>query len=104
VSTIDLPQITVPSIGFGTYGRPVWRDQAARDDVHRSVRESLDRLGIGHIDLLLLHWPADDLVPMEETLTALSDDDRARIDGLARGLRLIDPACAPSWDVDAPGL
>ncbi len=123
MSTIDLRQITVPSVGFGTYGLPdgsvdalvrhaievgyrhidtaqmygneaavgrgiatcgidrdelfvttkIWRDQAAPSDVHRSARESLDRLGIGHIDLLLLHWPADDLVPMDETLTALSE-------------------------------
>jgi 2,5-diketo-D-gluconate reductase B len=51
----------------------IQRDQAARDDVHRAARESLDRLGVGHIDLLLLHWPAEDIVPMEETLTALSE-------------------------------
>jgi len=57
----------------------VWRDHAARDDVHRTARESLDRLGVGRIDLLLLHWPADDLVPMEETLTALTEVREAGI-------------------------
>lgn len=51
----------------------VWRDDAARDDVHRSARERLDRLGLDHVDLLLLHWPADDIAPMEETLTALTE-------------------------------
>jgi 2,5-diketo-D-gluconate reductase B len=51
----------------------VWRANAARDDVHRSSRESLDRLGLEHVDLLLLHWPSDDVAPMEETLEALTE-------------------------------
>jgi diketogulonate reductase-like aldo/keto reductase len=51
----------------------VWRDNAARDDVHRSTRESLDRLGLDHVDLLLIHWPADEIAPMEETLEALTE-------------------------------
>ena len=29
---------------------------------------------------------------------SLTDDERARIDGLARGLRLVDPPWAPDWD------
>jgi 2,5-diketo-D-gluconate reductase B len=57
----------------------IWRDHAAPDDVHRTARESLDRLDVGHIDLLLLHWPAGDLVPMEETLTALNEVREAGI-------------------------
>lgn len=51
----------------------VWRDDAARDDVHRSARASLDRLGLDHVDLLLLHWPAEDIAPLEETLAALTE-------------------------------
>jgi 2,5-diketo-D-gluconate reductase B len=46
---------------------------AARDDVHRTTRESLDRLGLDHVDLLLIHWPADDVAPMEETLEAMTE-------------------------------
>ena len=51
----------------------VWRGEAARDDVHRSTRESLDRLQLDHVDLLLIHWPADEIAPMEETLEALTE-------------------------------
>ncbi len=51
----------------------VGREVADRDGVHRTTRESLDRLGLDHVDLLLIHWPADDLVPLEETLTALTE-------------------------------
>lgn len=51
----------------------IWRDHAARDDVHRTARESLDRLGLDHVDLLLLHWPAEDIAPLQETLEALTE-------------------------------
>ncbi len=41
-----------------------------RDDVLRSGRNSQQRLGIGRIDLLLIHWPSRD-VPLAETLEAM---------------------------------
>jgi diketogulonate reductase-like aldo/keto reductase len=51
--------------------------------VHRSVRESLDRLGTDYLDLLLIHWPNDRPpfvpvrlpggVPLAETLTAMNE-------------------------------
>ena len=44
---------------------------AAADDVIRSHEDSLRKLGTDHVDLLLLHWPADP--PMEETLGALDE-------------------------------
>ena len=38
----------------------VWTSDKAYDDVIRSCRESLTRLGLEYLDLLLIHWPADD--------------------------------------------
>ncbi|WP_255167956.1 aldo/keto reductase [Natrononativus amylolyticus] len=46
-------------------------DDAAPEDVHRTTRESLERLGTG-IDLLLLHGPSDE-APLEETIAAMND-------------------------------
>jgi diketogulonate reductase-like aldo/keto reductase len=55
-------------------------DEATADEVDRDADQSLERLGIDQLDLLLLHWPSPD-VPLEETLKAL---DRVREDGRAR--------------------
>ena len=38
----------------------VWTVDKAYDDAVRSCRESLERLGLEYLDLLLIHWPADD--------------------------------------------
>ena len=38
----------------------VWTTDKAYDDVIRSCRESLQKLGLEYLDLLLIHWPADD--------------------------------------------
>jgi 2,5-diketo-D-gluconate reductase B len=46
----------------------LWRDEYRR--VRDSAQESLERLQVGCVDLLLLHWPNDD-VPLEEVLGAL---------------------------------
>src|SRR5215208_4004506 len=55
-------------------------DEATADQVERDCEQSLERLGVDYLDLLLLHWPSPD-VPLEETLkalTALRDDGRIR--------------------------
>jgi 2,5-diketo-D-gluconate reductase B len=52
---------------------------ARPDDVRSSTRESLGKLGTDHVDLLLLHWPAD--VPLADTLGAMAE---LRDAGLAR--------------------
>lgn len=49
----------------------VWFENADADAVHRSTHDSLGRLALDHLDLLLLHWPNDD-VPMDETLGAMT--------------------------------
>jgi 2,5-diketo-D-gluconate reductase B len=44
-------------------------------DLQRSVEESLERLGLNEVDLLLIHWP-NPAVPIRETITALADAQR----------------------------
>ncbi len=46
-------------------------DHAAADDVHSSFADSLDRLGVDSVDLLLIHSTNDD-VPIEETIGAMN--------------------------------
>jgi diketogulonate reductase-like aldo/keto reductase len=48
------------------------RGNRGRDAVHRSVEESLAKLGTDHVDLLLIHWP-NLTTPLEETLSAMGD-------------------------------
>ena len=48
----------------------VWRSNLRYADVISSVRESLDRLGVDYIDLLLIHWPHPRR-PVGETLRAM---------------------------------
>ena len=47
----------------------VWRDDAAAADVTRVFEQQLADLGTDHVDLLLLHWPAE--VPLAGTLGAM---------------------------------
>jgi 2,5-diketo-D-gluconate reductase B len=46
----------------------------------RTTEESLKRLGLDHVDLLLIHWPSDE-TPLGETLAALA---RLRQEGKTR--------------------
>jgi 2,5-diketo-D-gluconate reductase B len=48
----------------------VWPDRFSRQELPKSVDESLQRLNFDYIDLLLLHWPNPE-IPLEETLEAL---------------------------------
>ncbi|MHA0111811.1 aldo/keto reductase, partial [Klebsiella pneumoniae] len=47
----------------------VWTTHFAPHNLERSVKESLTRLRMSEVDLLLLHWP-NPHVPLEETLGA----------------------------------
>jgi len=58
----------------------VWMDDASAEGVRRSAESSLSDLRTDHVDLLLLHWPSDD-VPLAETMQAL---DALQNDGKAR--------------------
>jgi 2,5-diketo-D-gluconate reductase B len=58
----------------------VWTTHFAPNDLERSTKESLTRLRLPDVDLLLLHWP-NPHVPLEETLGALA---HAKKVGMAR--------------------
>jgi 2,5-diketo-D-gluconate reductase A len=62
----------------------VWIDQFADGDLQRSTQISLEKLGLDHVDLLLLHWPKPD-VPLAETLGALNE---VRAKGWTRAIGL----------------
>lgn len=62
----------------------VWIDQFADGDLQRSTEVSLEKLGLDHVDLLLLHWPKPD-VSLAETLGALNE---VRAKGWTRAIGL----------------
>jgi diketogulonate reductase-like aldo/keto reductase len=49
----------------------VWTTHFAPNDLERSTKESLSKLHLSEVDLLLLHWP-NPRVPLRETLGALA--------------------------------
>jgi diketogulonate reductase-like aldo/keto reductase len=49
----------------------VWTSHFAPHDLERSTKESLNKLRLTDVDLLLLHWP-NPRVPLSETLDALA--------------------------------
>lgn len=60
----------------------VWTTHFAPNDLLRSTKESLAKLRLTEVDLLLLHWP-NPQVPLQETLGALAQAKEA---GLARNV------------------
>src|SRR5687767_11227046 len=58
----------------------IWPTHFAPNDLIRSLKESLVKLRMTEVDLVLLHWPSS-RVPLSETLDGL---DRARQSGLAK--------------------
>jgi diketogulonate reductase-like aldo/keto reductase len=50
----------------------IWRDDIGRDRLVPSARQAIDALGIGPVDLLLIHWPNAD-VPLEDSIDALNE-------------------------------
>ena len=50
------------------------------DDFARSIDESLKKLRVGHVDLLMIHWPNPE-IPLREPVAALA---KAKRQGLAR--------------------
>jgi diketogulonate reductase-like aldo/keto reductase len=51
------------------------------DDFTRMVDESLANLKLDYVDLLMVHWPSPDKVPLAETMNALA---KAKRDGKTR--------------------
>jgi diketogulonate reductase-like aldo/keto reductase len=70
----------------------IWPTHFAPNDLVRSLKESLARLRLTEVDLVLLHWPSN-RVPLNETLDGLNG---ARQAGLARhiGISNFDGALA----------
>jgi diketogulonate reductase-like aldo/keto reductase len=58
----------------------VWWTDIASGELERSAAGSMQRLGLGHVDLLLIHWP-NPFVPLAESTAALC---RVKQRGLAR--------------------
>ncbi|MBY0531823.1 MAG: aldo/keto reductase [Xanthobacteraceae bacterium] len=58
----------------------VWWTQLAPADLLRSTRESLAKLKLDYIDLLLIHWP-NSSVPLDQTIAALC---KAKRDGMTK--------------------
>jgi 2,5-diketo-D-gluconate reductase B len=50
----------------------LWRAGLRRDEVREQLEGSLRALATDHVDLLLIHWPNDD-VPLDETLGAMAE-------------------------------
>jgi len=61
----------------------VWYEDLRAAAFARSVDASLKALKLSHVDLLLIHWPTMQAVPLEETVAALG---KAKADGLARNI------------------
>ncbi len=65
-------------------------------DFARSVEESLYRLQTDYVDLLLVHWPTIDNIPLEETMGALAKakrEGKTRFIGVANfNIALLDEA------------
>lgn len=55
----------------------VWRSDATAEGVRSSTEGSLRRLGLDAVDLLLIHWPAEEVAPVEETVAALDEQREA---------------------------
>lgn len=51
----------------------IWFIDLKPETVHQRVSESLERLGLDQVDLLLVHWPTRD-VPLGETLAAFAEE------------------------------
>lgn len=60
----------------------VWYSNLAPADLLRSARESLVKLRLDYVDLLLIHWP-NESVPLDQTISALC---KAKRDGMAKNI------------------
>lgn len=62
----------------------IWVEFFKEDDLKRAAHGSVERLGVGPVDLLLLHWPKP-TPPLEETIRALN---AVKAEGLTRSIGL----------------
>lgn len=50
----------------------IWHDQIGSADLVDSARAAVEAIGIGPVDLLLIHWPNAD-IPLEDSIRALNE-------------------------------
>jgi len=60
----------------------VWKDDIADGRLQAAAEQGLERLGLDHIDLLLIHWP-NPSIPLADSLRALAEVKRR---GIARAI------------------
>lgn len=64
----------------------IWHDRlGSADDIRRAMAESLGRLGLPQVDLVLIHWPSPgmDMGLVFETMMRLREEGLARAIGVA---------------------
>lgn len=64
----------------------VWNDRQGRTEARRAVEESLERIGLDRIDLILIHWPCphrDLYLDTWKTLIELRDEGRVTSIGVS---------------------
>lgn len=74
------------------------------DDIRRAIRGSLKRLGTDRVDLYQIHWPAENLVPVEEAWAAMAeiaDEGLARHIGVSNFDRTLVERCLSIRRVDS---
>ncbi len=81
-----------------------WRSGTRPEDVPKAIRESLTRLRTDHVDLYQVHWPADDVAPLEDTWGAMAqlvDEGMTRWIGVSNFGREQIERCEPIRHVDS---
>lgn len=64
----------------------IWNDRHGYDETRRAFDESLERLGLEYVDLLLIHWPApaqNRFVDAWQALRSIRDDGQVRVVGVS---------------------
>jgi len=51
----------------------IWRNNLNPELISNSFEESLEKLKTDYVDLLLIHWPTEDLAPFAEQIVALEE-------------------------------
>ena len=64
----------------------VWNERIRQGQASASIDESLDKLGVESVDLMLLHWPVDGRVSAWEDLIAARNDGRVTSIGVSNFL------------------